>query len=179
MLGRNKLNQGLPNMAPSKASEAANAAAGRVGIWSARVLHAAIEGVAYVCTVPGALLCALLALWASSYLNLTVLSCQTVRYCESRTSVVGTRTQWACLATGFRTVLAVHGVAICYYLGPTRTASLTLRCALACAGYKFCETLIRSAPSGVCSRVCSTRQVPIVFHMVSTCFAVSRLSWCC
>ena len=55
---------------------------------------------------------------------------------------------------GFRTVLAVHGVVICYYLGPTRTASLTLRCALACAGYKFCETLVNSAPSGVRSRLC-------------------------
>ncbi|KAK9825408.1 hypothetical protein WJX81_002309 [Elliptochloris bilobata] len=89
------------NMTPGKASEAANAAAGRVGIWSARILHAAIEGVAFVCTVPG-----------------------------------------------FRTVLAVHGIAICYYLGPTRSASLTLRCALACAGYKFCETLYKSAPTG-------------------------------
>ena len=59
-----------------------------------------------------------------------------------------------CRAIGFRTVLAVHGVAICYYLGPTRSASLTLRCALACAGYKFCETLVKSAPSGVCSITC-------------------------
>ncbi len=42
-------------MANVKAKRVANAAAGSVGIWSARVLHAAIEGCAYVCTVPGSL----------------------------------------------------------------------------------------------------------------------------
>ena len=63
--------------------------------------------------------------------------------------------------TGFRTVLAVHGVVICYYLGPTRTASLTLRCALACAGYKFCETLVKSAPSGVRSNTCRSLRAPL------------------
>lgn len=66
------------------------------------------------------------------------------------------------LRTGFRTVLAVHGVVICYYLGPTRTASLTLRCALACAGYKFCETLVKSAPSGVRSRLRRSLRVPLL-----------------
>jgi hypothetical protein len=50
---------------------------------------------------------------------------------------------------GFRTVLAVHGVAICFYLGPSRTASLTFKVALATAGYKFCEVLVNSAPGEV------------------------------
>ena len=59
-------------------------------------------------------------------------------------------------------MLAVHGVVICYYLGPTRTASLTLRCALVCAGYKFCETLVNSAPSGVRSRLCRSLIAPLL-----------------
>lgn len=46
-------------------------------------------------------------------------------------------------------MLAVHGIAICYYLGPSRTASLTFKCAVACAGYKFCEVLVKSAPAEV------------------------------
>ncbi len=46
-------------------------------------------------------------------------------------------------------MLAIHGVAICFYLGPSRTASLTFKVALATAGYKFCEVLVNSAPGEV------------------------------
>lgn len=52
--GRTHLSPGNFSAAMSKSSMPAETAAGRVGVWSARLLHAAIEGCAYVCTVPGA-----------------------------------------------------------------------------------------------------------------------------
>ena len=49
--------------------------------------------------------------------------------------------------------LAANSLALCYYLGPSRSASLPLKCALVCAGAKFVEIVITSSPSKV--RLCA------------------------
>ncbi len=118
----------------TNSSKPVETAAGRVGVWSARLLHAAIEGCAFVCTVPGD--------QCNSRLCQTC-SCAGASLCQK---CFATK---CCAPAGFRTVLAVHGVAICFYLGPSRTASLTFKVALATAGYKFCEVLVNSAPGEV------------------------------
>jgi hypothetical protein len=50
---------------------------------------------------------------------------------------------------GFRMFLAANSLALCYYLGPSRSASLALKCALVCAGAKFAQIVITSSPSKV------------------------------
>ena len=54
-----------------------------------------------------------------------------------------------CLLAGFRMFLAANSLALCYYLGPSRSASLALKCALVCAAGKFAQIVITSSPSKV------------------------------
>lgn len=45
--------------------------------------------------------------------------------------------------------LTAHALALCYYLGPSRSASLALKCALVCAAGKFATTVFTASSEDV------------------------------
>lgn len=115
-----------------------------MGRWAARTVHAAIEGFAFLWTVPG----------HSNHIQ----TLQTIIYAENVSREFHQRNPKKIVLklcssahdfAGFRLFLAANSVALCYYLGPKRSTAVAFNSALICACGKFAHVLFTSASEQV------------------------------